>query len=42
MADNYTGPAWVGPLFKWTAAAAVLYYVIALTCDTEKVWACNE
>jgi hypothetical protein len=35
MTDNYTGPNWVGPLFKWIAAVAVLSYVLGFTYEVE-------
>jgi hypothetical protein len=32
---NYTGPKWVGPLFKWLAITAVAAYVLGFTYEVE-------
>ena len=33
--NNYTGPTWVGPLFKWSGLAAATFILITTIFDTE-------
>jgi hypothetical protein len=40
--STYTGPKWVGPLFKWLAILAVTSYVAGYVMDNEVEWECNE
>lgn len=42
MSEPYTGPKWVGPLFKWIAIGAVLVFLQQFVVDTEVEFECNE
>lgn len=39
---DYTGPTWVGPLFKYWLIAAILFHIATNVMDWKTEWECND